>query len=145
MLYYGEHRIMNEELDLTSLSRAIASLREVLDRYAADSSSKMLRDSCIKRFEYCYSIAVKHIFSVVGQNPEINKPLETAITAAHKLRIIKNEWNSWKKYQESRNRTAHEYNEEAAIKVLHGLKDFYEEMLFLLNALEERSKDETEI
>ncbi len=141
---------MNEELDLTSLSRAIASLREVLDGYAADSSNSMIRDSCIYRFERCYRVAIKMItryLSMMAADPDEIRQMTVPrkIREAYALNIVKNSWDYWEIYREMYKNSAYAYEEETAIEIADSLEVFCKEMLFLLNALEERSKDEAEI
>ncbi|MDR0942761.1 MAG: nucleotidyltransferase substrate binding protein, partial [Holosporales bacterium] len=47
------------ELNLSSFEKAISSLEAIIKRYQNEKEDDAVRDSMIKRFEYCYETSHK--------------------------------------------------------------------------------------
>lgn len=131
---------MQEQLDLTVLSRAIKSLKVALDEYQKDTNNEFVRDSCIQRFEYTYDLSSKMIkrhLSHVAANPgEVQEmSFQTQIREAYTLGILQNSWDKWWEYRDNRNKTSHGYSEQKAIEIVESLPVFYQEAEYLLQQL----------
>ncbi len=46
-------------LDISSLQKSVARLKEGIDRYAQDTSDTQIRDGLVQRFEFTYEISHK--------------------------------------------------------------------------------------
>ena len=137
---------MQEKLNLSALTRATKTLKVALDEYQKDSSNEFVRDACIQRFEYCYDLSAKMIkryLTVVAANPgEIQEmTFQNQIREAHTRGLVKNSWDQWWEYRDSRNKTSHGYDEETAIEITEGLPVFYQEVDYLLQRLTEKNED----
>ncbi|MFC1764081.1 nucleotidyltransferase substrate binding protein [Planctomycetota bacterium] len=132
-------------LELTSLQKAVASLRDALDWYHREDSvvpREILRDSVIQRFEYTYELAWK----MTKRWLEINlgggyvdgvsrKELFRLAAENHLLQ----DPGTWFTYHEARNRTSHVYEEAAAEAVFKVIGDFHRDTSLLLAELEKRN------
>ena len=133
---------MSEEtLDLSSLENAIRSFERALHTLQHNSTDdEYLRDSCIKRFEYCYELVCKTLrryLKIISASPEVIEQMsfQDIIREGYKKGLLKHSWDRWHSYRENRNKTSHAYDEEIANTVLAGLWDFYRELDFFLAAL----------
>ena len=132
----------NDILDLTSLKKAISSLRKALNEYDKDNTNEFVRDSCIQRFEYCYDLSSKMIkrhLKNIAENPgEIDQlSFQSIIREAYTKGILKNSWDQWSDFREDRNATSHGYDEGLAVSIVSELNEPYLEFVFLLTKLEE--------
>ncbi len=137
---------MQERLDLTALTKAIATLKVALDEYDKDNSNEFVRDSCIQRFEYCYDLSAKMIkryLSMIAANPgEVQEmSFQTLIREAFSQGVLKNSWDQWWLYRDYRNKTSHGYNEKIAKEIIQEVPVFYHEVDFLLQALTAKNED----
>lgn len=137
---------MQEKLDLTALTKAIATLKVALDEYDKDNSNEFVRDSCIQRFEYCYDLSAKMIkryLSMIAANPgEVQEmSFQTLIREAFSQGVLKNSWDQWWLYRDYRNKTSHGYNEKIAKEIIQEVPVFYHEVDFLLQALTAKNED----
>jgi nucleotidyltransferase substrate binding protein (TIGR01987 family) len=130
----------DEKLDLTNFKKALTSLYEALDEYRKDEANLFVRDSCIKRFEYCYDISkkilIKHLKNI-GEEEIDNNSLADNIRLGAKKGILLHSWDVWDEYRLNRNTTSHGYDEKVAIKVVEKLNNFLIELEHLLDQLTE--------
>lgn len=132
---------MNDNLNLTSLTKAVASFHRALDAFEKDTDNEFVRDSCIQRFEYCYDLSTKMIkrhLSNISENPSaINEmSFQQLIREAYTKGIINNSWDKWSEYRDDRNATSHGYDEERAKVVAASVIHFYGEVAYLLERLQ---------
>jgi len=130
----------NEILDISSLSKAVASFSKALNEYAKDETNEFVRDSCIQRFEYCYDLSAKMIkrhLKNISENPGMieQMPFQNIIREAYTKGILKHSWDAWMDYREDRNATSHGYDEALAISIVSELAQPYQEFLFLKDKL----------
>ena len=132
---------MTYKLDLTSLIKAHASLKEILVRYSKESNDNAIRDAVIQRFEYTYSLTLKTLrrylelnldeaFSVDGMN------FNNLIRKSNEIGLLLNDLEKWDGYRLARNLTSHTYDESKALEVVNIVPEFEKEVAFLLNKLE---------
>lgn len=128
-------------IDLTSLEKALASLDEIIKRYDKEQDDLAIRDAAIQRFEYTYSLAVKIIIRFLRYSlPETEDSLtfNDAIRQANKAGILKSDLETWSIYRQKRNLSSHTYNEQVALEVAGGIKDFSSEVHYLLNRIKSK-------
>jgi len=133
---------MNNILDLTTFKKAIISLKKALDAYEVDNHNEFIRDSCIQRFEYCYDFSIKmirrHLKNIVDNAGEIDQmSFESVIREAYTKNVIKDSFDIWADYRADRNETSHGYDETLAKNIVNNLNDFYTQLTFLIQKLEE--------
>jgi nucleotidyltransferase substrate binding protein (TIGR01987 family) len=111
--------MFSESVVFNDFKRAVERLREVL---ALDKTS-VVRDSAIKRFEFCFDLAWKTIKAYAKlQGLECNSPRE-AIKTAFQLKLI--DYNEkWFDLLDDRNCTVHLYKEDYADKVYERLSGY---------------------
>ncbi len=131
-------------LDLTSLNKAVLSLKEALDEYE-HNTSKFIRDACIQRFEYTYELShkmLKRQLEIMSANPNEIDALSfpDLIRQACEKSLLLNDWSKWKNYRKQRGTTSHAYDEEKAIKVFEIIPEFYQEAEYLLQQLKVRNE-----
>ncbi len=131
------------KLDLTSLEKAHASLKEILLRYEKESYDLAIRDAVIQRFEYTYSLSLKMLRRYLEMT--IDEPtsvdgmdFNTVIRKASEIGLILNDLEKWTTYRLARNLTSHTYDENKAIEVVSVIPDFEKEADFLLKTLKKR-------
>lgn len=133
---------MDEKLNLIALSNAIKTFKRALDEYAKDESNEFVRDSCIQRFEYCYDLSTKTItrhLEIIANDPSEIKTMAflDRIRQGYSAGILKNSVVEWKQYRKNRTDTTHDYNLEKTTIIAQQLKYFYQELAFLLEALQQ--------
>ncbi len=130
----------NEKLDLTDFKNAIDTLGRALKEYAKDETNDFVRDSCIQRFEYCYSLSTKTIkrhLKMASLDPDeiVEMDFQDIIRLAYNKGILKSSWDEWWEYRDNRAATSHGYKEDKAIEIVGKLQPFYDEILYLYDAL----------
>jgi nucleotidyltransferase substrate binding protein (TIGR01987 family) len=130
-----------DNLDFTSFSRALASFKRALDEYEKDKSNEFVRDSCIQRFEYCYSLSTKFLeryLSLISADPVDIKTMSfpNLVREGYSKGLLQHSWDQWIDYRKARNSTSHAYNEAKALEVMKSLDAFYLEAAYLLNAMQ---------
>lgn len=131
---------MSNELDLTSLTNALASLRRGLARYAMQPADEELRDACIQRFEYCFELSWK----MLHRRLEMDLPNPASLDAMSYRDLIRTgaergligDASAWMVYRDKRNTTSHTYNAEKAADVADIIPAFEADALSLLTALQ---------
>lgn len=131
---------MSNELDLTSRTHALASLRRGLARYAVAPEDEELRDACIQRFEYCFELSWKMLHRRLALDLPNPGSLDTMSyrdlirTGAERGLIA--DASAWMLYRDKRNTTSHTYNAEKAADVAKIIPAFEADALSLLAALQ---------
>lgn len=134
-----------EKLDISVVSKALNSFGEILEQYEQNNKDVVVRDACLKRFEYCYDLSskiIKRYLSITSANPANieNMSFQDLIREAYKKGILKNSWDQWFEYRNNRNNTVHSYDESIAIRVAENLMVFYHELRFLLKSLQDSNE-----
>lgn len=131
-----------KQLDLTSLAKAIRSLKNAVIKYQKELNNDITRDSVIQRFEYTYALSLKMIqryLSINAPIPEEQTTFNNIIRQADKLGLLKHDLQKWTKYREMRNITSHTYDENKANLVAGTAMEFLEESEYLLDELQNRN------
>lgn len=128
------------KLDLTSFSRAIASLTEGLNEYAHNKND-FIRDACIQRFEHTYELAwkmLKRYLATTSANPvEVDEmSFQNLIRTGSEKSLLLSDWETWSLYRKARSTTSHAYNEIKAQEVFAQIPGFLVEAQFLLKKLQ---------
>lgn len=129
-------------LDLSSLKKAINALNRALNEYDKNPS-EFVKDSCIQRFEFTYELShkfIKRYLEITEANrDEIDEmSFQQLIRRATERGLLLSDWESWRKYKDSRNKTSRTYDEEIADEVFEAIPDFFKEAEYLYKRLEER-------
>ena len=130
---------MNNELDLTSLRDALASLRRGLDRFEQAPHDEELRDACIQRFEYCFELSWKMLI----RRLEMDLPTASIVDAMSYRELVRAgaergliaDTSAWMLYRDKRNTTSYTYNAVKAADVATIIPAFETHALALLQAL----------
>lgn len=134
-----------ENLNLDIFEKAVYSLKQALEEYAKDKKNVYVRDSCIKRFEYCYDLStkiIKRFLKITAENTDDIQSMDfqNIIRLAYTKKILRNSWDKWWEYRDNRNKTSHGYDENNAIEIVEELEFFYNEILFLLDVLKNKNE-----
>jgi len=109
----------NDSVVFQDFKRAVERLNEVL----VMEKTSVVRDSAIKRFEFCFDLAWKTIKNYAKvQGLECNSPRE-AIKTAFTLKLIAYD-EKWLSMIDDRNSTVHMYKEEYANVVYARLPEY---------------------
>jgi len=131
-------------LDLTSFTKALASLQKAYNARRQDVKNEFLLDACIQRFEYTYELSHK----MLKRYLEISEPASNVIDemsfpdlirTGYERGLLLHSWNSWRDYREARNLTSHTYDEEKALKVWDIIDNFLKDSDHLLKKLMEHN------
>jgi nucleotidyltransferase substrate binding protein (TIGR01987 family) len=130
-------------ISIEPLEKAVARLEEGLQRYQAESTDLQLRDGLIQRFEFTYELAHKTLRRFLAErapNPAEVQGMAFAelIRTAHQQELLRGDWALWRTFRETRARTSHAYEEEAARAVVASIPDFLGEVEYLLGQLKRR-------
>lgn len=130
-------------LQLTSLEKAITSLKEVLEEYEK-TKNIFVRDACIQRFEYTYELShkmLKRHLEMSSANPaEIDQmSFQDLIRTGCEKALLLHGWGEWKLYRKARGATSHAYDEGKALDVLSMVPAFFEEAKYLFEQLEKQN------
>lgn len=127
-------------IDLTPFENAIKTLDEIIIRYDKESYDNAIRDAVIQRFEYTYSLAIKMLVRFLqSQATDLPDSLtfNETIRKANQLGLLLSNLEKWTDYRQKRNMTSHTYEETIANTVVSVVKDFQNDVHFLLKALKE--------
>ena len=135
---------MTDELVLTSLREALASLRRALVRWRPNPSDEEIRDACIQRFEYCFELSWK----MLKRRLELDLPDATGVDAMSYRELIRSgaehglivDAAAWMLYRDKRNTTSHTYNAARAAEVAAVIPAFEAHALDLLSLLQARNQ-----
>lgn len=142
---------MTRKLDLSALRDALASLKDglevVSDSHWFDQQSGKVQNTLmagvIQNFEFVYEISVKMLRRQIEAESASPEEVDAASfrdllrTAGEKGLI--NNVETWFKYRQMRNITAHTYDHEKAQLVYQGTLAFIEDARALLQILEARN------
>ena len=131
-------------LDLTSLEKAIISLKIALDEFEK-TNSVFVKDACIQRFEYTYELShkmLKRQLEAISANPaEIDEmSFQSLIRTGSEAGLLLNGWDKWKIYRTERGTTSHAYSKEKANEVFEIIPDFHQEAKYLLEKLKKHNQ-----
>jgi nucleotidyltransferase substrate binding protein (TIGR01987 family) len=131
--------IINLEKALATLLDSVNAYDNEVDKYTRE----FIKDSCIKRFEYTYSVALAYIFKFAEENSVRFQKSDVkiaifAIKCAAERGVIDNPL-IWESFRSSRNKTSHEYDEVSSDAVLAVIPDFIKEVQFLIERVRSAS------
>ncbi|MGB4114999.1 MAG: HI0074 family nucleotidyltransferase substrate-binding subunit [Polaromonas sp.] len=131
-------------IDLTALRKALAQLREAVsfwqERAPADPLKPHLRSAVIQSFEFTYELAVRSTRRVLIERAEsadlirdlsFNDLLRRAMDAGLPMQL-----DTWRRWRDMRNGTAHAYDEERALEVALAASAFVTDVDALLAHLD---------
>jgi nucleotidyltransferase substrate binding protein (TIGR01987 family) len=131
-------------LDVTSLEKAIDSLRRGIDRSLGAPGDEELRDAVIQRFEFTMDLSWKFIqrfLKVAGIPDSEIRTKRDLFREGARLGLIEAP-EKWFAFYEARNETSHTYNPEVADRVYHEALEFYPEAIWLLQELKEEAEND---
>lgn len=132
-------------LDFSSLTKALASLREAVHEYKRQPDNTFVRDATIQRFEYSYELTHKMLKRYLETTESSTEEIDQ-LSFAHLIRtgaekgLLKNSWDVWSVYRHARNLTSHTYDEKKAIEVCAIVPDFLNDAEYLLEQLSKRDE-----
>jgi nucleotidyltransferase substrate binding protein (TIGR01987 family) len=133
-------------LDLSSFEKAVNSLDKAL--YIAEKNKAnndildVIRAGVIQNFEFTYELCWKFIkrwLEINGEGSMIDGVTRKELFRIAGERQIINNVENWLKYTQSRNETAHTYDNNTAIEVFESAKKFITDAKFLLKKLKEKN------
>lgn len=137
---------MSNQLDLTSLRDALASLRRGLARWQPNPADEEIRDACIQRFEYCFELSWK----MLKRRLELDLPDAASVDAMSYRELIRSgaergliaDAAAWMLYRDKRNTTSHTYNAARAAEVAAVIPAFESHAQALLALLQSRNQSD---
>lgn len=119
---------------VNNLEQAIARLEEAL---AEDLSNSLLVDGTIQRFEFTIELYWKTLKRILAsEGIETRTPKET-LKEAYQIGWLNDE-TAWLQMLKDRNETSHTYDEEAALRILQNIKEYFPEMKTTLKILQKK-------
>jgi nucleotidyltransferase substrate binding protein (TIGR01987 family) len=130
-------------LDLSSLIKALTSLKEAACEYEKQPDNTFIRDATIQRFEYSYELTykmLKRYLEMTEPNAEEIDQMSFAnlVRTGAEKGLLKNSWDIWSAYRHARNLTSHTYDEKKAIEVCQIVPDFLNDAEYLMMQLKMR-------
>lgn len=121
-----------EQLSLTPLKNALASLENALGRVKDDLD----RDGAVQGFEYTYELSWKTLKRYFSWNQQLEESnVKNLIREAGKQGLI-DDVELWFAFHEARNLTSHMYSQKIAERVFAKAKIFLPEAKLLVSRLE---------
>lgn len=135
--------MVDHQLDLTPLNRAIDRLDEGLARYRREIGDLQIRDGLIQRFEFIYEIShkmLKRYLTLTSPSPtQYNEmAFQDLIRTGNELGLLLGAWPDWKRYRDLRSKTSHTYDEDIALEVVSGIPAFLAEARHLQEQIKAR-------
>lgn len=139
-------------LDLSSLKKAVASLKNALEVVNSDEFSALskemqilLQAGVIQNFEFTYELCWKFMKRYLSD--QLGSSMVDGVSRTELFRLgIENRLISdvakWRSYHEYRNLTSHVYDENVAAEIFAASKDFIIDAKNFLDELEKRNKQE---
>lgn len=119
---------------VNNLEQAITRLEEAL---AEDLSNSLLVDGTIQRFEFTIELYWKTLKRILtSEGIETRTPKET-LKEAYQVGWLQDE-TAWLQMLKDRNETSHTYDEEAALRILQNIKEYFPEMKTTLEILRKK-------
>jgi nucleotidyltransferase substrate binding protein (TIGR01987 family) len=113
------------ETKLTNFNNAFNRLKEAIEEFNKDTSSDVIRDGVIQRFEFTYELAWKTTKEYLEDIGIADKTSPKAvIKEAYAQKLITNEAN-WLFMLNDRNLTSHVYKEEMAEEIAQRIVNTY--------------------
>ncbi|KAB2951969.1 DUF86 domain-containing protein [Heliorestis acidaminivorans] len=137
-------------LDLSSLKKAVASLERahkfangrLANNNVSLDEKEVIQAGVIQNFEFTYELCWKFMKRWLELNimPGLldGSTRKELFRHAIEQKLI-TDFSKWVKYHELRNTTSHTYNREVADEIYSISKEFLEDALYLLKALEARN------
>ena len=131
-------------LDLSSFTKALASLQKAYDAKCKDPKNEFLLDTCIQRFEYSYELSHK----MLKRYLELTEPTSIVIDemsfpdlirTGYERGLLLHSWDIWLEYRNARNMTSHTYDEKKAMAVFNIIDRFSKDASHLLHKLSSQS------
>ncbi len=110
-------------VSITEYEKALISLEEALVAHPLETdipTQKMIRDSCIQRFEFCVELAWKTALKKLGLPSTAPKPAIRDLAKAGLIADV----DLWFDFIEARNKSSHAYDEKVAEEVLEAARKF---------------------
>ena len=122
----------DEVLDISSLKKATASLRDAMQQ----QEDQYVRDAAIQRFEYTFELAWKMLKRYLKMKMGIEEhTIKDVFRESAKVGLI-DDPEVWFAYLKARNLTTHTYNEMTAEETYVVAKDFLKDVEAMLVELE---------
>ncbi len=127
-------------LDLTSLKKALASLKRAVDRSVRFPEDEEVRDAVIQRFEYSYELSWKMLKRslklAAPSSEEIERMSFKELIREAAMKGLVDNPEKWFEFREQRNITSHLYDELKANSVYKTALEFFPAASNLLTKLE---------
>ncbi len=135
--------MVDHQLDLSPLNRAIDRLDEGLARYRREIGDLQIRDGLIQRFEFTYEIShkmLKRYLTLTSPSPtQYNEmAFQDLIRTGNEQGLLLGAWPDWKRYRDMRSKTSHTYDEDIALEVVSGIPAFLAEARHLHDQIKAR-------
>jgi len=133
-----------DNLDLTSLAKAIGQLEAGLTILAKDDGNALLRDGVIQRFEFTYELShkmLKRFIEATSANPQEADAMtfQELIRVGSEQGLLISGWDKWRDFRKARGTTSHTYDEAKAIEVLSVIPDFLSEAKYLYEQISKKN------
>lgn len=137
-------------LDLSSLRDALASLEKSLGFLFSDMAKdadlrEQFRNSSIQCFEFTHELAFKmlkrQLELMIADPASVDKMAYMDIVRSGAEAGLIRDVERFRDYRAKRNITSHTYNESKAEEIAVILKDFREDVRYLLSELEKRNRE----
>jgi nucleotidyltransferase substrate binding protein (TIGR01987 family) len=133
-----------DNLDLTSLAKAIGQLEAGLTILAKDDENALLRDGVIQRFEFTYELShkmLKRFIEATSANPQEADAMtfQELIRVGSEQGLLISGWDKWRDFRKARGTTSHTYDEAKAIEVLSVIPDFLSEAKYLYEQISKKN------
>jgi nucleotidyltransferase substrate binding protein (TIGR01987 family) len=140
------------QLDLSSLSRAIAQLEQSLKYYDSKIVQSdpglvlQLRAAAIQAFEFTYELSwkmLKRYLEMTSPDPQEIEAMSFVdlIRTGCEKGLLLSDITDWKQFRYERSITSHTYDEAKSISVFQNIPTFLKEAKFLLHKLQERASE----
>ncbi len=119
------------------MEQGVKKSLDTMDEILNTDYSIMVRDASIQRFEYCFEITWKFLKEYLAQKEGIvcNSP-KSCFKEAFRLNLISEEQTVLSlDMTDKRNLTSHTYHEGTAEDIYENLKEYYEFMMYVYNAI----------
>jgi len=130
-------------LDLSSLSKAHASLQRAIARAQSSPDDEELRDAVIQRFEYTYELSWKMLKRQIERDAATPESVDAMgfreLIREGAVRGLINDPEAWFEYREQRNITSHTYDAHKAAQVYQAALRFSDAAEALLAELRRRN------
>jgi nucleotidyltransferase substrate binding protein (TIGR01987 family) len=133
-----------DNLDLTSLAKAIGQLEAGLTIFAKDDENALLRDGVNQRFEFTYELShkmLKRFIEATSANPQEadSMTFQELIRVGSEQGLLISGWDKWRDFRKARGTTSHTYDEAKAIEVLSVIPDFLSEAKYLYEQISKKN------